>query len=83
MPLIEIEEALAELEAVDVPAAAAEQLSVLAKQLGDHYSGVRVSGAGLETEDEAANRLRWLDLMDAAADGCIVTLDRMARLLAE
>ena len=83
LPLIEIQEALAELEALDLPAAAAERLGVLAKQPGSHYSAVRVSGAGLETEGDPAKRLRWVDLMDAAADGCVRTLDRMRPLMQE
>ena len=80
---MEISEALADLEAIDLPAAAGRQLLALAKELGNHFSAVRVSGAGLETEDDPAKRLRWLDLMDAAADGCIGTVAKMEPLLGD
>jgi hypothetical protein len=83
LPLIEIQEALAELEAIDLATEARRRLPALAKELGNHFSAVRVSGAGLETEDDPAKRLRWLGLMDDAADGCVRTLDRMRPLMHE
>ena len=81
VPLIEIQEALAELEAIDLPAQAGRRLMALAKELGNHFSAVRVGGAGLETEDDPAKRLRWLDLMQGAVDGRIRTLDQMHPLM--
>ena len=76
-PLIDIQAALAELEVLDLERAAARQLSVVARALRNHFNAVRVSGAGLETEADASARLRWLDLIEQAADQCIGTLDRM------
>ena len=80
-PLIDIQEALAELEMLDLERAAAQQLSVFGRALRNHFNAVRVSGAGLETEDGAAARLRWLELIEQAADQCIGTLDRMRPLM--
>ena len=77
LPLIQIQEALAELEAINFEAEAARHLPVLARELRNHFNAVRVSGAGLETEDNPLNRLRWLDMIEQAADRCIETLDRM------
>ena len=81
LPLIQIQEALAELEAINFEAEAARQLPLLARELRNHFNAVRVSGAGLETEDDRAKRLRWLDLMEQAADGCIAALGRMEPLM--
>ena len=81
LPLIEIQEALAQLESIDIAGAAHVRLGFLARELRNHYSAVRVSGAGLETEDDPAKRLRWLDLMEQAADGCIGVVERMEPLL--
>jgi hypothetical protein len=83
LPLIEIQEAIAGLEAIDLPAEVGRRLAVLAKELGNHFNAIRVSGAGLETEDDPPKRLRWLDLMEQAADGCIRTLDRMHPLMSD
>ena len=80
-PLIEIQEALAELEAMDVPEVAARAVDVLGRELRNQFNAVRVSGAGLETEDVPANRVRWLELMEGAAERCIRALDRMEPLL--
>ena len=77
LPLIQIQEALAELEATDLEAAAARRLEALGRELRSHFNAVRVSGAGLETEDRPDNRLRWLELIDSAADQCIRTVERM------
>ena len=81
LPLIEIQEALAELESIDIAGAANVQLGFLARELRNHYSAVRVSGAGLETEDDPAKRLRWLELMEQAADGCIGVVKKMEPLI--
>ena len=81
LPLIHIQEALAELEALGLEAVVPKLLDLLGRDLGGHFNAVRVSGAGLETEDDPSKRLRWLDLMDQAADRCIVTLDRMRPLM--
>ena len=78
LPLIEIQEAL---EAVGFDAAAPRLLDLFGRDLRDHFYVVRVSGAGLETEDDPSKRLQWLDLMDQAADRCISTLDRMRPLM--
>lgn len=80
-PLIGIQEALAELEALDVPKVAAAAVYALGQDLRNEFNAVRVSGAGLETEDVPANRVRWLELMERAAERCIRTLDRMEPLL--
>lgn len=77
LPLIEIQEALAELQAMDLEAAAARRLEALGRELRSHFNAVRVSGAGLETEQTKTNCLRWLELMDNAADKCIQIVDRM------
>ena len=42
---------------------------------------MRACGAGLETEQDPAMRVRWLDLIDRAADHCIATVTRMEPLL--
>ena len=81
LPLIHIQEALAELEAINLEAEAARQLPVLARDLRNHFNAVRVSGAGLETEDDRSKRLRWLELMEQAADGCITAVNRMQPLM--
>ena len=81
LPLIEIQEALAELESIDIAGAAHVRLGFLARELRNHYSAVRVSGAGLETEDDPTKRLRWLELMEQAADGCIGTVKKMEPLM--
>ena len=81
LPLIEIQEALAELESIDIARAAHVQLGFLARELRNHYSAVRVSGAGLETEDDPSKRLRWLELIEQAADGCIGTVKKMEPLI--
>ena len=81
LPLIEIQEALAELEAIHLDAEAARQLPVLARELRNHFNAVRVSGAGLETEDDPYKRLRWLELIEQAADRAISTVSRMEPLL--
>ena len=80
LPLIQIQEALADLESMDLDAEAGRQLRALAAELRNHLDAVRVSGAGLETEDDAARRVRWLDLIEDAADRCIRTIDRMQPL---
>ena len=77
LPLIQIQEALAELEAMDLEAAAARRLEALGRELRSHFNAVRVSGAGLETEETQRNRLRWLELMDDAAERCIQIVERM------
>lgn len=83
LPLIHIQEALAELEAINLDAEAARHLPVLARELRNHFNAVRVSGAGLETEDDPYKRLRWLDLIEQAADGAIDAVSRMEPLLSD
>ena len=72
-PLTGMQEAIADLEA----RAQAEQFRALSRELRNHFNAVRVSGAGLETEDNPLHRLRWLDMIEQAAERCIETLDRM------
>ena len=60
---------------------AARQLAALARDLRSHFNGVRVSGAGLETEDNPLKCLGWLELIEHEADGCVRTLDRMWPLM--
>jgi nitrogen-specific signal transduction histidine kinase len=81
LPIIQIHEALAELEAIDLEAEAAQCLAALARDLRNHFNGVRVSGAGLETEDNPFKRLQWLELIEQEADRCVRALDRMWPLM--
>jgi len=81
LPIIQIHEALAELDAIDLEAEAAQRLTALARDLRNHFNGVRVSGAGLETEDNPLKCLGWLELIEHEADGCVRTLDRMWPLM--
>ena len=83
LPIIQIQEAVAELEAIDLEAEAARQLAALARDLRSHFNGVRVSGAGLEAESNASKRLQWLELIEHEADGCVNTLDRMWPLMSD
>jgi len=80
LPVIELQEAIAELEAVDLEAQAATALSVRCNELRNHFNAVRVSGAGLETETDPSKRLLWLDLMEQAADRCIEVVRTMEPL---
>ena len=82
-PLIEIQEALAELEALDVAKVAAEAVEVLGRDLRCQFNAVRVSGAGLEAEDVPTRCVKWLDLLSEAADQCIGIADRMDPLLSD
>jgi hypothetical protein len=72
-PLLGMQEAIADLEA----RAQAEQFRALSREMRNHFNAVRVSGAGLETEDDPVNRLRWLDMIEQAAERCIETLEKM------
>ena len=81
LPLIHVQEALAEIESLGLEAAAPQLLRLLGRDLVNHFNAVRVSGAGLETEGDPAKRLHWLDLLDRAAEDCISTLDRMRPLM--
>ena len=72
-PLVVLQEAIADLDR----RAQAEQFHALSREMRNHFNAVRVSGAALETEDDPINRMRWLDLIEQAADRCIETLDRM------
>jgi hypothetical protein len=72
-PLMGIQEAIADLEA----RAQAEQFRALSRELRNHFNAVRVSGAGLETEDDPVHRLQWLDMIEQAAERCIETLEKM------
>jgi nitrogen-specific signal transduction histidine kinase len=83
LPIIQVQEAIAELDAIDLESEAARRLAVLARELRNHFNGVRVSGAGLETEDNPAKRLRWLELIEQEADGCVCTIDRMWPLMSD
>jgi hypothetical protein len=83
LPVIQIQEALAELAAIDLEAEAARRLAALARDLRNHFNGVRVSGAGLETEDNLRNRLEWLHLIELEADRCVRTIDLMWPLMSD
>jgi hypothetical protein len=72
-PLLVLQEAIAILEAREE----GDKFRALARELRNHFSAVRAGGAGLETEDDPRNRVRWLDLIELAADRCIETLDGM------
>jgi hypothetical protein len=72
-PLLMLQEAIAAVEA----RAEADKFRALSRELRNHFNAVRVSGAGLETEDNPVNRLRWLDMIEQAADRFLETLDRM------
>jgi hypothetical protein len=75
-PLLVLQEAIAILEV----RADAEKFRSLARELRNHFNAVRVSGAGLETEDDPLNRLRWLDMIEASAERFLETLDRMEQV---
>jgi hypothetical protein len=77
-PLLVIQDAIADLER----RAEADKFRSLSRDLRNHFNAVRVSGAGLETEDNRTNRLRWLDMIEQAADRCIETLDKMEQACA-
>jgi hypothetical protein len=79
-PLVELQEAIYLLETSVPGEADADRLRRLGRALGEHFDAVRASGAGLETEESPLNRMRWLDLMDLAADQCIATVARMEPL---
>ena len=80
-PLHDLHEAIFLLESLVPGEADADRLLRLGRQLREHFDAVRASGAGLETEENPSNRLRWLDLIDRAADRCIATVGRMESLL--
>jgi hypothetical protein len=81
--LVELQEAIYLVETLITDESDEIQLGRLGRELRDHFDAVRASGAGLDTEEDHSKRLRWLDLIERAADHCIATVDRMEPLFAD
>src|SRR5687768_1642337 len=82
-PLLDLQKAVYLLESLTPGEADGDRLCRLGRELGEHFAAVRACGAGLETEDNPSNRLRWADLISRAADHCIATVDRMEPLFTD